>query len=87
MTAITVTAAHIARGVPDSCTDCPVALAIAEAFPGVEVWVAGATVFLVRDGQETEADLPGCEDFIHSFDDRQGGEPFTFTLDYPAAVA
>ena len=35
MTTISVTAEHIARGYPGDCRDCPVALAIKDAIPGL----------------------------------------------------
>jgi hypothetical protein len=85
VTAITVTAQHIAEGVRESCVRCPVALAIADAFPGVPFWVGSAHFFL--EEEEVEIDLPAdAKEFISSFDDSRPVEPFSFTLDYPAAT-
>jgi hypothetical protein len=84
MTTVTVTAEHIARGERDNCVCCPVALAIADAFPGAIVWVGGARALIDEVGHDVEADLPvEVEEFVCRFDDDGFGEPFTFELDYP----
>ena len=89
MTTINVTAEHIAAGVQQSCSHCPVALALADAFPEADVYANGAT-FDIRPhgGGGLHLDLPGeAEDFIVRFDDDGYGEPFSFTVDYPEATA
>jgi len=89
MTTISVTEAHLTEGVRSSCSRCPVALAIADAFPGATyVWVGGATADVEIDGREVSFDLPGeAEEFIGRFDDDGFGEPFTFDVDYPAVTS
>jgi len=84
-TTIAVTEAHIIEGVRSSCSHCPVALAIADAFPeATYVWVGGASADIELDGREVSFDLPGeAEEFIGRFDEDGFGEPFTFTVDYP----
>ena len=90
MTAITVTAEHIARGRRDSCGLCPVALAIADAGLG-PAWVDSAHVTLRKRGHWTEVDLPSdVSRFIEAFDggyDDGTVRPFTFELYYPAVTA
>ena len=91
MTVITVTAEHIAKGVRRICSSCPVALAIADAFPGADVWVGGISFDLYFDGGLTTiggVDLPAdVEVFIHAFDDGYEVAPFSFTVDCPEAAA
>jgi hypothetical protein len=89
MTAINVTEAHLTEGVRSSCSRCPVALAIADAFPGADVWVGGASFDITfENGEPVDVDLPSeAEDFIGRFDEDGYGEPFTFTVDYPKAAA
>lgn len=88
MTTVSVTAGHIANGERNNCMCCPVALAIADTFPGAGVWVGGATALIDADGHDTEADLPvEVEEFVLRFDDDGFGDPFTFELDYPKAAA
>ena len=88
-TAVTVTEPHIDAGMSGSCSRCPVALALAGAFPGTDIWVNGAT-FDIRPwgGDYTRVNLRGgVEEFIVRFDEDGFGEPFTFTVDYPEAAA
>ena len=91
MTAITVTAQHIAAGVREDCENCPIALAILEAFPGVGYVAVGPGTCTIApaDGPTgaTDVDLPeSALNFIWDFDDGGHPKPFTFTLDYPAAT-
>lgn len=88
MTAITVTAQHIAEGLQDSCELCPVALAIRDAIRDSGVWVDSRHVTFGKRGHWIEVDLPDAVTaFIEAFDRGQGGEPFSFDLDFPAEVA
>jgi hypothetical protein len=92
MTAINVTAEHIAKGEHDSCRFCPVALAMKEAFPDAElVAVDSAHVTMgggPRRGGWIELDLPDAATrFIEAFDVGDPVQPFTFELDYPAVAA
>jgi hypothetical protein len=88
MTLISVTAEHIARGEPDSCRFCPVALAINGAFPDAGLIAVDGDHVALCDGPSLsnnwiELDMPDpARRFIEAFD--QGGhvEPFTFELDY-----
>ena len=90
MTAISVTAGHIAAGERDNCEECPIALAIMEAIPGaccVYVGYPTATIGMA-DGGKTEVELPDdALAFIWDFDNRQTVKPFTFELDYTAVAA
>lgn len=89
MTIINVTAEHIAKGVRDSCSHCPVALAIREALPhGPGLWVDSAHVTVGKSGHWTEVGLPDAVTrFIEAFDQGDPVQPFAFELDYPAEVA
>jgi hypothetical protein len=91
MTTINVTAEHIAKGQPSMCADCPVALAIKDALPGLWSVLVGPKIGIVptRTSRATTwlALPPDVQDFIWDFDDSGRGEPFTFELDYPAEVA
>ena len=85
MTAVSVTAEHIAAGMPGSCSHCPIALALIDAFPETDIFVNGATFDIQPwGGDQTRLNAPaGIEDFIARFDEDGFGEPFTFTVDYP----
>ena len=93
MTAISVTAEHIAKGIPGECTECPIALAIAGAFPDlaeiavytnhIGIWTGyppGRMFISVSLPEKAIA-------FIEAYDGIEGGQPFTFELDYPKAAA
>ena len=90
MTAVSVTAAHIAAGERENCEGCPVVLAIRDAYPGLAYVAAGPEEITIQPGlQEPEIRLDvsrEVQEFIWDFDD--GGEPgpFTFELDYPAVT-
>ena len=92
MTAVSVTADHIAEGVPGECGECPIALAIAEAIPAaVEVAVYTEHVNIWEPagcGRDFfTSELPEVAvAFIERFDRIHDGEPFTFDLDYPAVA-
>jgi len=88
-TTVTVTEAHIDAGISGSCSYCPVALALADAFPEADAFVNGATFDIQPwGGGVTRVNLPGVvEEFIVRFDEDGFGEPFTFTVDYPEAAA
>jgi hypothetical protein len=93
VTAVSVTAEHIARGVPRSAFSCPVAYALEEAFPGTDCY-AGRDNLTVYDsdsggGLRMRVRVPHPDSvlkFIRAFDSDQPVEPFTFELDYPAAT-
>jgi len=90
VTAINVTAEHIANGVRGSGWGCAVALAIKDAFPGCEdVNVSEAAACICyEDVEPAWVDLPAsAADFIEAFDNEWDVEPFTFTVDYPAVTS
>jgi hypothetical protein len=89
MTTITVTAEHIAKGVPESCRHCPVALAIKDALPGIELIAVDDTrVHLGGAACDVKIDLPpAAQHFIEAFDCDDPVEPFSFTVDYPEVQA
>lgn len=83
---ITVTQEHIAKGVKGMCHECPISLAIADAFAGrvhasvhdplVEIWY-GEFAGL----PDAYANLPGIGfDFIEDFDGGYSVEPVTFFM-------
>jgi len=87
---VKVTKNHIDRGKPDSCYNCPIALALHEADYAVSymVTVSPVHVHLEFSGIETEMDLPlpqiAC-DFIDDFDNGRKVKPFEFELEIPSA--
>jgi hypothetical protein len=87
MTAVTVhvTAGHITRGMPGEAEQCPVALAIRDAIPGL-TWVSVGTseiTLAAADAPDITIAAPvPVMDFVTTFDHCGDGEPFTFTL-YP----
>lgn len=89
MTAVSVTAEHILIGDRQDCESCPVALAIAQAFPDLTYVSVDTDIISVQavEGGRTYLDVP-CEvvDFVLDFDAGCDVEPFTFELDYPAAT-
>jgi hypothetical protein len=91
MTAISVTAEHIAEGIREDCERCPVALAIADAFPDLTYVRVGPDNIGVQRGvgefQTLLAVPPDAQNFIWDFDDGATPDPFTFDLNYPAVTA
>ena len=80
---IRVTQDHIDSGAPDSCFECPVALALIDA--GVEgVEVNHMQINYVRDGRSITTETPEViTGFIYDFDDertRHECRPFEFEL-------
>jgi hypothetical protein len=90
VTLITVTAEHIARGFPEDCERCPIALAIADAFPDLTYVAVGPEAITLQNepprdhSPYAEIEVPRrALEFIWDFDDGRSGEPFSFDLDYP----
>ena len=81
---IDVTQEDIDRGVKGACTQCPVALALARAFPDVYVDVA-TTQLLVGDEFIRAPSVVSI--FIEDFDDGEPVQPFSFDLDLPPVEA
>ena len=67
---------HIARGEPDTVTQCPVALALADLL-GTEVHVESTYIKLGRCRFRLP---PRVRQFIRHFDTGQQVKPFTFTF-------
>jgi len=91
---IHVTADHIRSGEPENCEECPIALAIAEAWAGAGVEVSQDEIWLwpVWDslGGCLTAQTPSeVRAFITAYDsedyDREDAvKPFTFTVEWTA---
>ncbi len=84
---VTVTQEHIDRGRRRGCSDCPVALAILAAVPGlsgVDVMNPDLGYTLLFDGSGGASTLklpqPAC-DFIYRFDAGLDVSPFTFAAE------
>jgi hypothetical protein len=90
MTAIVVTAGHIAAG-NRSPWGCAVALALREAFPdATEICVGTKEFDIETPGLKVTAEvlLPlEATQFIYALDAHRAVEPFSFTVDYPAVTA
>lgn len=89
MTAVSVTAGHIAKGIPGDACGCAVALAVIDAFPDAENVSVGDLYVAMYIGSRSEL-LPIPENVraLITVIDRDGTvEPFTFELDYPAAAS
>jgi hypothetical protein len=89
---IPVTAAHIAKGVPQEACDCPVWWAIAEALPwlaGRDLTVGPANIAFLADRDDAPFGVGIVElaaiarEGICEFDLGGHIEPFEFTLDIP----
>jgi hypothetical protein len=86
MTTINVTAGHIARGDRGTPWDCAVALALKAAFPAAGLISVGVTDFDIDDTVYDVPFPPEASAFIDAFDSGAEVEPFSFNVDYPAAV-
>lgn len=85
MTTITVTQEHIMSGIRGDCTGCPVAFALADAYPN-----ASYISVLERDEGVPEgmlfigtAEMQAPQeviDFVNGFDAGRTVKPFSFTL-------
>lgn len=95
-TTVRVTEKHIAGGTANSCTRCPVALALSEALtpglpPGFEVSVGDLHVSVRFDGaagrrRQVAYMPPGATNFVHAFDLRKPVGPFEFELTWQEVV-
>ena len=88
MTAVSVTARHIATGIREDCEGCPVALAVIDALPDIPYVIVSPEAITVGPiDAETRITPPAkVQDFIWAFDGGGLVEPFTFELDYPAVT-
>ena len=81
---------HIAEGNPGDCGWCPVALAIADALPGLAFLAVRYLDIDVRARPEEDVAVIVMPDevvrFIRAFDVGDPVQPFSFELDYPAEV-
>lgn len=92
MTTVNVKAEHIAKGIRGDCEHCPVALAIAAAFPdiaGIAVRPEEISIKPSLDDLDWIQVRPPREvpEFVWDFDEGGTVEPFSFDLDYPAVAA
>lgn len=92
MTAVNVTAEHIAEGIRQDCERCPVALAIAAALPDLRYIsvLSRAIIVLPRGRDFINIDTPrAVRKFVRDFDAGYGDpvEPFSFDLEYPAVTS
>ena len=81
---IRVTEKHIAKGKPGSCTDCPIALGIAEALPDipmVTVGTVGGHLIRVGDSATFFPLSAAAMRFIRAFDNKRPVKPFNFKLE------
>ena len=88
MTTITVTAEHMANGLPGDCASCPVALAVEDAFPRATGVAVGHRYISIDDEGGTVCLIipDDVQDLIHDIDAGDYVEPFTFDMDYPAVT-
>jgi len=90
MTVVSVTAGHLSLGIPGDCGNCPVALAVEDAFPeATGVSVGDRYISMRREGRDELLVIPeDVRDLISAIDNSgQPVEPFTFELDYPAVAS
>lgn len=83
MTTYEVIQEDIDRGVPKSCTDCPVALAMqrTHASHSVSVSYRYAQISNPKQNHFQATELPGdVKQWIRDFDQNKAVKPFTFTL-------
>jgi len=88
MTAVSVTADHLTLGIPGDCGNCPVALAVEDAFPrAVGVSVGDLYISMRHEGRDELLIIPeDARALIADIDAERPVEPFTFELDYPAVT-
>jgi len=89
MTTVSVTAEHIAEGVPGDACACPVAFAVRDAFPHAQdVTVGDLYISMYDRGQSRLLIMPAdVRALIGAIDRNRAVDPFTFELDYPAVTA
>ena len=93
MTAVSVTAGHIAKGIRQDAERCAIALALRDAFPGIAYVMASGDGIMLQPSaadRAEEAEItppPEVAAFVKAFDDGNYVEPFTFELDYPEVAA
>lgn len=95
-TVVRVTGKHIAGGIANSCTRCPIALALCDALtpellPDLAISVGDLHVSVRFDGatgrRRRHAAMPEeATKFVHAFDLRGHVEPFEFELTWTEVV-
>lgn len=84
---VDVTVQDIANGHASECQRCPIALALHRAAPEYIAEVYQFHAWLLTPGalsRRMEAKLPeAAANFILLFDEGEGGQPFSFELDFP----
>ena len=88
MTIVSVTAGHLSLGIPGDCGNCPVALAIEDAFPhAIGVSVGDQYISMCSEGAPELLIIPeSVRALIADIDTGTPVDPFTFELDYPAVT-
>jgi hypothetical protein len=76
---IEVTQEHIEKGVPEEECNCPIALAIRDAF-NVEELEVSVNATVIRVGFDHCPTPEEAEAFVCDFDDGRSVRPFTFDL-------
>lgn len=80
---VTVTAVHIADGIPASHNHCPLALAITESYPEYAVYVGANQLIVTLDNQRVHLTMSLLVQlWVASYDDRQIPRPITIQLDF-----
>lgn len=81
MVTIEVTQRHINDGQALSCSECPGALGLRDAFSGLAANVCSDYVMLYARGEEWEYQSPDAlAAFVEAYDNGDKVFPFTFTL-------
>ncbi len=83
MMLVTVKHEDITNGIPRSCNDCPIALALRRLFPEAAVHVAYHRI-AIDDGRTVTPDI--VRKFVKDFDRGRPVEPFEFPLPEPGHV-
>lgn len=83
-TLIKVEQKHIDNGVLGDGKLCPVALAVAETFPGYSAQVHSFSIDIQQGGELLAwvVSAKRCYQFVRRFDDRKQVQPFNFFLDW-----
>jgi hypothetical protein len=85
---VPVTAEHIGNGIANDCELCPVALALLALWPGADIHVGRAEMWLwpATGGSLTAVTPPSVRQFIDVIDSggRKSAEPFDFTVEWTA---
>lgn len=82
---LTVTQEDIDKGIPTSCSKCPITLSAWRVFPNAnDIWTSYYDLTVMFGDMSLDYTLPAeAQYFMAEFDEHKTGQPFTFEITNP----